>query len=486
MTHNVLALLLTTVTVFGACQASHDDAHGTAGTGAASGGPATGEAGAGAATAGGAGGAASRGGTGGTRPLEVGGSGAAGAGGSRAGGAGLSQGGGGAATDGGEAGKGGEGGKGEGGKGEGGEPDARESFYISTVVNDRLVVGSLDVSQSVPSLPPGSPLALATGANTLAVDSTQRFVFVSREPPGILGDGHIDTYRIADDGSLPAEPDSSLPTQDVASSIVPNPHGKFVYVATFSRAAIDVFEVDPQTAALGDAGVSLPLDSSLAFLAIDPSGSFLYASQRSKFGIRAFHIDAATGALSELAGSPFGATAIPQGANVAGGGIVIKPSGDYLYTSGADVPRPPPLQGFTGALNAFSIAPDGKLALVEESPFTLDVQSDAQAPNIAMDPRGEYVYVSNFIFTRHVSGFSISPGSGALTPVTGSPVTASSPYSLALDPSGRFVFVGEDGMGTRVYALNRANGKLDEVTSSPFTFGGFEPKIVFATPRGQP
>jgi 6-phosphogluconolactonase (cycloisomerase 2 family) len=253
-----------------------------------------------------------------------------------------------------------------------------------------------------------------------------------------------------------------------------DPQGRYLYVGSSSGRAIYAFQIDSASGALTAAGEPLPVGDAPdftppAFIATDPSGQFVYVTQSFTQGLRGYRIDPSTGALVELAGSPFATSGLPAGDNVIGGGIVFKPTGDFLYTSG-------------GGLNAFSIDPtNGALTLLPGSPFTLDVQSDASAPNIAMDPAGEYLYVTRFLLTNHISGFAINEATGALTPVPNSPLDGDAPYSIAVEPSGRFVFIGDDLPTTSVYSLTRSTGALTELAHSPFAFGGLEPKFAFAT-----
>lgn len=347
----------------------------------------------------------------------------------------------------------------------------REFFYIAAPIPKAIVVGSFDTSSGVPSLL-GTPIPTPQSAEAIAVDPRQTFVYVAEDGVTFGDNGHIDTYPITN-GALSATRSSSVDTTGVARTIAVHPQGHFAYVGT---ATIDVFSIDANTDAssgvLMNTGQAFPLG--VAFIAIHPNGKFLYATGGG-FGVHAFSIDAVSGALNEI--GAFGATGVRLGANVIGGGIVIRPSGDYLFTSGASVARAG--GGFTGALNAFKINTDGTLTIDPDSPFTLEVSSDTSAPNIAVTPNGRFVYVSDFNFTRHVSGFEILKPGGALLTSVGAPATASSPYSLAVDPSGGFVFVGEDDGTTRVYPIT-GTGALPE-PNTPFQFGGLEAKIVFAT-----
>ncbi len=63
--------------------------------------------------------------------------------------------------------------------------------------------------------------------------------------------------------------------------------------------------------------------------------------------------------------------------------------------------------------------------------------------NVFAQARGtpKFVYVIG-VFANYVSGYTFDSTSGALAPIPGSPfATGSHPYFLAVDPSGRFVYV---------------------------------------------
>jgi len=377
----------------------------------------------------------------------------------------------GSGDDGGSAGEGG-GTAGEGGSigGEAGSAGAggHEFAYVSRILGGVLSC-SLDLSTGEVTLLPGSPVNPTGNATNIAVHPNQELVYVADERR------HIDTYRIAADGSLPTLPIASVATAGDLTALAVDPTGLFVYAASSLAQELYAFEVIFASGELVPIGNPLkvgtgPSFDHPAFLAVDPSGQFLYLTSRAEPGIRGYRINGATGALLELAGSPFATADLPAGDAVMGGGIVFKPSGDFMYTSG-------------GGLNAFAMdRVTGQLALVAGSPFTLDVQSDPNAPNIAIDPLGEYLYATHFLLSQNISGFAIL-SSGALEPIPNMPFKGDNPYSIALDPSGRFVFVGVDGPTLAVYRLTRATGFLTPVEGSEFQFGGLEPKIVFSSAR---
>jgi 6-phosphogluconolactonase (cycloisomerase 2 family) len=350
--------------------------------------------------------------------------------------------------------------------GDGGAAEApKEVAYVGTILSG-LFACSVDPVSGAPA-----KLGAAVAANSfvaaLAVDSAQRFVYVAQEQK------HIDVYRIAADGSLPAQPSSTIVTPDSLNTITLDPLGRFAYAGSVAANAIYGYKIDADTGALSSIGEPIPAGDATHgganYVAADPSGHYLYVSHAFGPGITGFEINATSGALGVINGSPFGAAGIPGDHDVFGGAIAIKPGGGFLYSVG-------------GSLNAFAIDENGKLSLVPGSPFSLDVQSDPDASNLTIDPQGAYLYTTHFLGNNQISGFKIDPSSGALAAVPGSPVTGNAPYSAAVDPSGRFLYIGVDGPdGLDVYSIQRSNGSLKRVDGSLFTIGGLEPAIAFTT-----
>jgi 6-phosphogluconolactonase len=94
---------------------------------------------------------------------------------------------------------------------------------------------------------------------------------------------------------------------------------------------------------------------------------------------------------------------------------------------------------------------------------------------LATPLRAQFVYVANF--SGNVSAYSISSNvssHGALIPVPGSPFAAGNePVSVAVDPTGKFAYVANDGNNVNVSAFSiGANGALMlNVPGSPFAAG---------------
>ena len=98
----------------------------------------------------------------------------------------------------------------------------------------------------------------------------------------------------------------------------------------------------------------------------------------------------------------------------------------------------------SGALTAVATVATGGV-----SPFSL-----------AIDPAGKYLYVANFN-SNNVSAYSINAASGGMSSL-GLPVIAgTNPRSITVDPTGAFVYVANSGSGNvSAYSINPASGVL--------------------------
>lgn len=188
--------------------------------------------------------------------------------------------------------------------------------------------------------------------------------------------------------------------------------------------------------------------------AITSDGRYLYGYDSA--GIAGFSTDAATGSLSPVPGSPpqlnFGFDFLP-------GPMAIDPAGKFLYVSNVYS-----LMGFPGPLYAYSIdAGTGALTPVPGSPFLVGGVQDS----LAVDASGKFLIVS---ITPKVPGnclavLSIDPSTGGLTPVPGSPFGRICGV-VAADPSGPYVYIGGFGAAV-VYTLlvDQASGALTLIAS---------------------
>jgi 6-phosphogluconolactonase len=96
----------------------------------------------------------------------------------------------------------------------------------------------------------------------------------------------------------------------------------------------------------------------------------------------------------------------------------------------------------------------GALTAVSGSPFP----AGTYPFSVGVAPLGKFVYVAND-FSNNISAYTINMSTGALTAVSGSPFpgagTNTTPVSVAVDPSGKFAYVVNEGSGNvSAYAID--------------------------------
>jgi 6-phosphogluconolactonase (cycloisomerase 2 family) len=265
----------------------------------------------------------------------------------------------------------------------------------------------------------------------------------------------------APSGTNPSNPPGSQASSGTSVSEV-------VYVATGSQ--ILSFAINSSSGFSG-AQSSTAAPPYVIDMKVDPSGRFLYLSDFNVGQVRCYAINSSTGGLSEINGSPFG----PVGPGTGNGGpIAIDPQGKFLFFSSAQ-----------GDIRTFAInASDGSLSLTG-----LPISNTNQPIQLVVDPAGKFLYSANhadFSDARDISVYSIG-ATGALQSIPGSPfsiLSNSQPYGLAIDPTGKFLFVALwNAQKVAAMKIDSNSGGLSPVAGSPYTVG-FLPQSLTMTPSG--
>ena len=131
-------------------------------------------------------------------------------------------------------------------------------------------------------------------------------------------------------------------------------------------------------------------------------------------------------------------------------------------------------------ISAFRVNADGSSAPIPGSPF-----SAGKSPSsIALHPSGKFVYIANS-GSNDVSAYRAG-SAGELSPVADSPFRAgANPSALALDRAGRFLYVINAGSSDiSAYRIDQETGALAAVPGSPFVTGAV-PAGAAVHPNGQ-
>jgi len=260
---------------------------------------------------------------------------------------------------------------------------------------------------------------------------------------------------------------SEQATAAAPSHVTIHPTGRFAYVTSSDAGTVSVFELDPETGALGQ-GAPFEVGEAPTGLAFDRSGLYAYVTNHGSNDVSVLCVDPSDGALERV--GDFRTRVEPSGLALTFG-TALRPRTRNLYTvnfesedlavfavddaSGALSGIGPPIAAPGGPCDAttdprgrwmvvshetrqciesYVIEPDGWL-VPTGSPAML-----AGAPGgVAVDPSGRFVYVVVRGTENVVQSFGIDPATAALTPIS-STGAGTDPISLSIDPTGRFVY----------------------------------------------
>jgi YD repeat-containing protein len=362
--------------------------------------------------------------------------------------------------------------------------------YLFATVNAQNAVGSvtvfaIDANTGALTVIPGSPFATAYSTVALAQDPAGQFLFASntgqnfgswlsplRAPEDLeasatspkLSRDALNTTAFPDAPLHPAPrtrpvgvllADLDLDTTGLVGhrentdrdwSFAPMFTGWPQSNGVTTSPAISAFTVDPSTGTLTEvSGSPFVISSSLQSISVDTTGQYLYGPGYPAvlgFGI------GGTGALTLLANSPF--------AVGASGKIVFDPSGHFAYTPGGNGIQE---LGTDSSAGTLSDLPGG--APVGGSSLAI---SSGSAP-ITYVPQFAYVMSAGGTGANDISGYSIDPVLGALTPMSGSPFAEGySPVAATIDPSGLSLYVANTCSDP---TCTQANGSVSGYTIDP-------------------
>jgi 6-phosphogluconolactonase len=296
------------------------------------------------------------------------------------------------------------------------------------------------------------------------------------------------------------------------STVIAAPNSKTIYVIGGSQNAnVEVMSVGSDGKLFGEATPNLPGNATTpTAAAIDSTGTFLYVAYTFEAGftpvapgpggIAIFPInsDGTLGTPTNvnvgfapvaIATSAPTCIAIPSGSSATANCVILGSSGttnnginqSFVYVVDAETTAAPPSIGQTVSGQA-SVGPPTILGFVE-NPSTGGLTSitgtnalggwnaGVSPSGIAIDPTGKYVYVTDEA-QNEVYGYSIdNNNTGALTGLTTSPyATGQFPMAITIEPRGKYVYVANFNSSTvSSYSLNLSNGSLGASAGSNFT-----------------
>lgn len=255
--------------------------------------------------------------------------------------------------------------------------------------------------------------------------------------------------------------------------------GSRLYVTTQGDSMLSAFNVDLSTGKLETSGVTAATGSTPAGLLLTSAGDTAFVLNPDSADVTAYTIGS-DGKLSAAGGSQV------VGTNPTG--FAMDSAGHFLLIANPGSFNDPA----SGTVSVFSIS-GTTLSAVGSPISTADPGSTTSAGpvSVAVTPSGAFVYVANQ-FANTVSAFAMD-ANGVLTPVVGSPFPAgTAPSAVAVNPAGTFLFVANSG-SSNVSAFKicaavtttcaAADGSLQAATNSPFS-AGLGPAAMAVSPSG--
>jgi len=150
--------------------------------------------------------------------------------------------------------------------------------------------------------------------------------------------------------------------------------------------------------------------------------------------------------------------------------VAVDPAGPFVYATDNGGSPPAGSIASAGSVRMYQIeSATGRL--VRLSAIGAEPPTPAGPISIAVDPTGHFVYVGA---SDSVSAYAIDPTTGLLTALPGSPFAAAGGYvnELAIDPSGKFLYTANTTTNNvSALAIDATTGSLTPMPGSPFAAG---------------
>ncbi|MGO9402571.1 MAG: lactonase family protein [Terriglobales bacterium] len=329
-----------------------------------------------------------------------------------------------------------------------------------------------------------TPASISTGyalpqfdSEEMVVDPLGRFAYVANLVSNASDLSTISMYTIdSTTGMLTPTTPATVPTGWFPQEIAIDPLGRFVYTANSDDSSVSMFTVNQTTGVLTPTtppSVSTLISgeplSDPGFLTVDPSGRFLYVTSLLSDGAAVFMytINQTNGLLTPTSPATVYTGGIPFQ-------VVVTPSGKFAYVvnnlSGGEM---------TDGVWQYSLnSTNGVL-----TPNTPAFSAAGDGPTeIAVDPTSSFAYVVNRQ-DNTVSMFTIDPNTGnftlnlTATNPTGTIATGTEPFRIDFDPTGKFVYVTNEGSAASIYTVN-SDGTLTSAGTTGVATGGLSTAIT--------
>lgn len=317
-------------------------------------------------------------------------------------------------------------------------------FYAPSAESDQIYAFNIDQITGALSAPPQGAI-MRTGAQPLSL-----IAYASPSPPVFrsklayvpnAASNSISAFAIdATTGSLGVI-GTAAAGGDAPQAVAVAQGSRFLYSAYFQGSA-STYTINGASGALqavngGDVTAGLGPTT----VAVDPSRRFAYVVNSGDSTVSVFRVDAASGGLVAR-GGPITTIAQPLAA-------VVDPTGRNLFVSSLT-------QAQVFAINTAN----GALTLPQYGGTGVKTFLTGGTTQIAVDPRGKFLYTANPGGAGSIEIYPIDPSSGTLG-AGNALVTNRQNGALAIDPTGRFLYTADFGSNSITpYLINQMNGQL--------------------------
>jgi 6-phosphogluconolactonase (cycloisomerase 2 family) len=280
---------------------------------------------------------------------------------------------------------------------------------------------------------------------------------------------YIAGFGVSTAGALSVLSNSPYNNGIAAQSLTVTPANTFLYVGTTNGIYAYSIASNGSISVL-NGGTAVAQDVVPTAMQVDSTGNYLLAAGISTStatqAISIYTINTSTGLLTAVQSS----IALYTGKNttptiVTPSSLLVTPNNSYVYVALGSLGVQLLTLGSGGALSAGS------------APTYLPPLSTSTSPSdygLASDPNSAFLFVTEINTGLRV--LSIGTG-GALNELSGSPyAVGTGPRGVTLDTTGSYVYVANFGSNNiSAFTLTPASGKLVAVSGSPFSSGGQMP-----------
>jgi 6-phosphogluconolactonase len=274
-------------------------------------------------------------------------------------------------------------------------------------------------------------------------------------------------FGVSSTGALSVLNGSPYNNGVAAQSLAVTPPNTFLYAGTTNGIYEYLINSDGSIT-VQNGGTPVAQDMLATSMQVDSTGNYLLAAGvgtgLSTQAIGIYQINTTTGLLTALTGSPLalytGSTTAPT--VVAPPAMLITPNNSYVYVSLGPLGVQVLTLGAGGALSTGN------------SPTFLPPKSTSTSPSdygLASDPNSAFLFVGETNTGLRVLSIGAN---GALNELAGSPyAVGTGAAGVILDTTGSYVYVANKGSNNiSAFTLTPASGKLTAVAGSPFSSGG--------------